>query len=84
MRLTYTLQCTYTPDFVDHANQTIYETKGRLDAADRRKMLAVKRQYPDWRIVMVLQRPNLLVAKSKTTYAACCEKNGIEWQHFKC
>jgi hypothetical protein len=84
IKLSYTLSCNYTPDFVDHDNKTIYETKGLWEAQDRRKILAVKEQHPGWRIVMVFQQPTRKIAKlSKTTYAAWCDKHGIEWQHFK-
>lgn len=77
----YVLECNYLPDFVDEANKVIYEAKGFWRAADRRKILAVKKQYPDYRLVMILQEPNKTITKkSKTTYAKWCEKNGLEWQ----
>jgi hypothetical protein len=80
LRLPYVLHNNYLPDFVDEATRTIYEAKGRFTGADRRKMLAVARQHPDWRIVMVLQAPDRRISKSsRTTYAAWCEKNGLEW-----
>lgn len=81
LKLNYTLACVYNPDFIDHATKTIWETKGLWDAADRRKIVAVKKQHPDWRIIMVFQYPNRKISKSsKTTYAMFCEKNGIDWQ----
>lgn len=84
IKLTYTLDCTYTPDFIDRDGKTIFETKGLFDAADRRKLLAVKKQHPDWHIVMVFQHPHRRISKtSKTTYAHWCDKNGLDWQAAK-
>lgn len=84
IKLPYRLECSYTPDFICHDTRTIYETKGLWEADDRRKMLAVRKQHPEWRIVMVFQYPNRKISKSsKTTYAQWCDRNGIEWQHFK-
>lgn len=84
VKLPYVTEHTYTPDFIDPANKTIFETKGRFPQSDRSKMRAVKQQNPEWRIIICFQNPNRTIsAKSKTTYAAWCYKNGIEWQHFK-
>lgn len=77
----YVLACVYNPDFVDEANKVMYESKGFWRAADRRKILNVKRQYPDWTLIMILQDPNKRISKtSKTTYAKWCERNGLEWR----
>lgn len=75
----------YTPDFFDPNTGTYYETKGRLDAPDRKKMLYVTAQHPDKRIVMVFENPNVKLTKRPTskTYAQWCERNGIEWTTLK-
>ncbi len=81
IRLTYTVQHTYTPDFIDRDRKIIREAKGHFPAEDRRKMKAVKAAHPDWRIIIVLQRPDTRISKrSKTTYAGWCERNGFEWE----
>ena len=78
-RLPYTIQHTYTPDFA-LANHIYLEAKGYWDPADRRKILAVKRDNPDIDIRMVFQSPyNTISRKSKTTYAKWCEKHNIPW-----
>ncbi len=78
IKLTYTTEHTYTPDFVDHANRTIIETKGYFPASDRAKMIAVKRANPDWRIEICFQRPETRISKtSKTTYKAWAERHGF-------
>lgn len=68
----------YLPDFV---KDDIYiECKGIFDLASRKKMKLLREQYPDLRIIMVLQAPNNPIRKgSKTTYAKWCEQNNIEW-----
>ena len=81
-RLPYTIQHTYTPDFA-LANHIYLEAKGYWDPADRRKILAVKRDNPDIDIRMVFQSPyNNISRKSKTTYAKWCEKHNIPWCAF--
>lgn len=78
----YVLQCNYTPDFV-LVNGVYLETKGLFTPEDRRKMLAVKKDNPDLDIRMVFQAPfNKINKRSKTTYAAWCEKHGIQWTSF--
>lgn len=84
IKLAYTIEHTYTPDFIDQANSTIYETKGFFDATSRAKMLAVKRAHPGWKIVLVFQKPNIKISRrSSTTYWQWAEKNGFDWQSFK-
>jgi hypothetical protein len=81
LKLTYTLTCSYLPDFVDVANKRIIEAKGLFDAADRRKILAVKAQNPEYTIEIWFQKPDMKISKgSKTTYSMWCEKNGIAWK----
>lgn len=68
----------YLPDFVK--DDTYIECKGIFDLASRKKMKLLREQYPDLRIIMVLQAPNNPIRKgSKTTYAKWCEQNDIEW-----
>jgi hypothetical protein len=75
----YVLPHRYFPDFIV-PNGIFLETKGRFPPADRKKMLAVKAQNPDLDIRMVFQNPYLTLTKrSKTTYAAWCDKHGIAW-----
>ena len=78
-KISYTIPHNYTPDFV-LPNHVILEAKGYWDAADRRKMKAVKEQNPLLDIRMVFQSPyNKISKKSKTTYAQWCEKHDIPW-----
>ena len=73
----YVIQHNYTPDFL-LPNHVYLETKGYWDPADRRKVLAVKRDNPDIDLRMVFQSPyNTISKKSKTTYAKWCDKHGI-------
>ena len=51
----YKLESKYTPDFFLN-NNIILEAKGFFKPADRRKMLAIKNQYPDLDIRFVFQR----------------------------
>ena len=75
----YVIQHNYTPDFL-LPNHVYLETKGYWDAADRRKVLAVKRDNPFIDLRMVFQSPyNTISKKSKTTYAQWCDKHNIPW-----
>ena len=68
---------TYRPDF-PLENGIIIETKGRLTAEDRRKHLLIKKQHPHLDIRFVFSRSATTISKrSKTTYAAWCEKHGF-------
>ena len=81
-KVSYTIQHHYTPDFV-LPNHTYLEAKGYWDAADRRKILAVKKDNPDMDLRMVFQAPyNTINKKSKTTYAMWCEKHNIPWTSY--
>jgi hypothetical protein len=81
-KLSYTIEHNYTPDFV-LPNYVYLEAKGYWDAADRRKLLAVKRDNPDIDLRMVFQSPyNTISKKSKTTYAKWCDKHDIPWTAY--
>ena len=79
LKLNYTLTATYIPDFI-LPNGVILEAKGYFKPADRRKMLAIKKQHPDLDIRLVFQQPyNTLTKTSDTTYSKWAEKNGFKW-----
>ena len=81
IKLPYVIQSNYIPDFVDAEKKRIVESKGLFDAADRRKLLAVKAAHPDWTIEIWFTNPNKTISKqSKTTYADWCKKNGFVWK----
>ena len=81
-KVPYTIQHNYTPDFV-LPNYVYLETKGYWDSADRRKILAVKRDNPSIDLRMVFQSPyNKINKNSKTTYAKWCEKHDIPWTAY--
>lgn len=67
---------TYTPDF-ELPNGIIIESKGRFVAADRKKHLMVKQQYPKIDIRFVFSNSKAKINKgSKTSYAEWCQKHG--------
>ena len=68
----------YTPDFILH-NGIVIETKGRFTREDRRKHLAIKRQYGkeyDIRFVFSNSRSKLYKG-AKSSYGDWCTKNGF-------
>lgn len=78
VKLPYVLECSYLPDFIDPVGKRIVEAKGLFDAADRRKLLAVKKAHPDWTLEIWFTNPDRKISKgSKTSYRDWCEKNGI-------
>ena len=78
-KIPYTIQHNYYPDFI-LPNNVHLEAKGYWEPADRRKVLAVKRDNPDLDLRMVFQSPfNTISKKSKTTYAQWCDKHDIPW-----
>ncbi len=68
----------YTPDFFLE-NGCIIETKGRFTAADRRKMLAVKQDHPNAKIVMLFMRDNKIHRNSQTKYSDWCKQYGYDY-----
>ena len=82
-KLGYTIEHTYTPDFV-LPNYTYIEAKGYWSPSDRRKILNVKKANPDIDLRMVFQSPyNTISKKSKTTYAKWCERHDIPWTSWQ-
>ena len=70
----------YLPDFVLEAQAIVVEGKGEFKTEDRRKILLVKRQYPDLDLRIVFSHSATRIGKrSKTTYAMWCEKQGIPY-----
>lgn len=78
IRIPYLSPATYIPDFPLPQQAILIEVKGAFDAADRTKLLRVKRDHPDLDIRLLFTNPNTrLSSKSKTTYGAWCDKHGF-------
>jgi len=78
----YILECKYKPDFV-LASGVYLEVKGYLDAADKRKMIAVKKAFPDLDIRFVFQSPYSKIPRTQMTHAQWAEKHGFPWCHYQ-
>ncbi|WP_342162527.1 endodeoxyribonuclease [Methylobacterium sp. SD21] len=77
-RMPYTIAHHYQPDFIDPIAKRIIEVKGRFPESDRRKMAAVRKQYPDYQIEIRFSNPDTLISKTGTqTYRTWCTKHGI-------
>lgn len=59
------------------------ECKGVFTAADRSKMLEVKKQNPLVDIRLVFMQDNYIYKGSKTRYSDWCEKHGFEYHVVK-
>ena len=77
----------YTPDFKlkDKKGHTIYlEFKGKLDAATRKKMLAIKSSNPKVDLRLVFEKPcNRIYKGSNTRYFEWAVKHGFKWYSAK-
>lgn len=72
----------YTPDFV--VDNFIFELKGRWTREDRKKILYIHSQHPEYNLIMVFQNENLPIYKgSKVTYAKFCQKMKINYINAK-
>jgi hypothetical protein len=81
LKLKYTRECVYTPDFI-LPNGVIIEAKGYWLPADRTKHLRVRECNPEMDIRFCFQNAhNTLNKKSKTTYGDWCDKHGFLWAH---
>jgi len=76
----YTIRATYTPDFF-LPNGVIVETKGHFSSDDRRKMLAVKSQYPLLDIRLCFQNAQVKLSKAPKSlaYWQWAERHGFPW-----
>ncbi len=69
----------YLGDFL-LCNGIMIEAKGWFTAADRKKHLLIRDQFPQLDIRFLFMRANnTLSKKSKTTYIMWCERNGFLW-----
>lgn len=78
LKLPYVIESVYSPDFILE-NGVIIEAKGKLDADDRRKMIAVKKTYPHLDIRFVFMAAQNSIVGGKQTNAMWAEKNGFPW-----
>ena len=69
----------YLPDFRLNGSGVIVECKGRLTAADRKKLKLVKTQYPKKDIRLLFMYNNKLNPRSKTRYSDWADKHGFPW-----
>lgn len=78
--LPYTLELQYTPDFV-LPNGVIVETKGVFPTEDRRKMAAIKRQYPQLDIRLCFMKADVKLSKAPKSlaYWQWAERHGFLW-----
>lgn len=67
----------YLIDF--KVGDVILEVKGYLDYDDQLKMLLVKEQHPNIRIMFLFQKPYQKLPRRKITHAEWAEKHGFEW-----
>jgi hypothetical protein len=73
----------YTPDFFIRGTGVVIEAKGRLTAADRKKLVAVRDRYPDLDLRLLFQDDGFLttaanrVAKSRVRNSEWAEGVGI-------
>lgn len=74
---------TYKPDFYIVGTDTYIETKGKLTMDDRTKLVWVREQNPDIKLVILFMKSGNPIRKgSKTTYADWAEDNDFDWADF--
>ena len=66
----------YTPDFV-LGNGILLEVKGWFTAADRTKLMAIRKFYPEIDLRLVFGKNNKIHKKSETRYSDWCERHGF-------
>ncbi len=93
LKVPYILDLNYIPDFVLGCSKKphslkdlpkgaiILETKGFLDHEDRRKLLAVKAQYPDLDLRLVFMQNNYVYKnrKGKRRTKDCEDLRYLQW-----
>ncbi|MCI4435404.1 MAG: hypothetical protein JHC33_01155 [Ignisphaera sp.] len=72
----------YIPDWT--IGDIRIETKGRLTAIDRRKMILVKQYNPNIRIILIFMNSDVKLRKgSPTSYGQWANKAGFEWYDWR-
>ncbi len=84
VELKYVIESKYTPDFIlrdeNGDAKILIEAKGHFRPADRKKLLAVKKQHPEVDLRILFQKPhNRLSSRAKMTYAQWAEKHKFPW-----
>ena len=81
-RFPYVVERAYVPDFCKE--DLWIEVKGFFRAGDVAKYKAIRKDYPDKRLIFVFSNPKKKVRKgAKMTMAQWAEKNGWEWTTLK-
>lgn len=80
LELPYIIESIYYPDFI-LSNGIIIEAKGLLSSDDKRKMLIIKKKYPELDIRFVFWDAEKKIPKTKQTHAAWAIKNGFPFAH---
>jgi hypothetical protein len=82
-RLLYTTEHVYRPDWripTRSGREILVESKGRLTARDRSKLIAVRDANPDKDLRLLLQTPNARLHRgSRTTYGQWATNAGFIW-----
>lgn len=79
LTLPYVLHGNYHPDFVLKTSGIVVEAKGVLDRESKRKMIAVRKQYPDLDIRFLFMEAKKKVPGTKQTHAQWADRNGYPW-----
>lgn len=85
-KLKYTIEGTYKPDFVitfEDGTKLYIETKGYLDDAARRKMVAVRKANPELDIRILFVKDNLIRKNAKSKYSHWAERVGFPYAFKK-
>ncbi len=78
--LEYVIEGTYTPDFIikkKNGTKIYVECKGYLDAPTKKKMLAVRRNWPEIDIRFLFEKNNKISKNSKMRYVDWAIRNGF-------
>lgn len=79
LTLPYILNGEYHPDFVLKDSGIIVEAKGYLDRDSKRKMIAIRKQYPDLDIRFLFMYADKKVPGTKQTHGEWATRNGYKW-----
>jgi len=79
----YVLNGTYHPDFFLKKTGIVVEAKGVLDRDSKRKMIAIRKQYPDLDIRILFMNASTKVPGTKQTHGQWADRNGYKWAEGK-
>lgn len=87
IKVPYTIDTTYTPDFVNEDKKILFEAKGRFeDSKEAAKYTHFAQCHPEWQLIFIFENPNTPMPRAKRrlngtrfSHSDWADKHGFDW-----